>query len=163
MTKEANCSAKWPRTRGYSEPARKRDFAGTTWAVHANPSPASKFPGSRELAGNFPGFWVGGAFLSLNCSCGSVTYGQIPYATEQGIFNAQQGISSAQQGISSVEASAALKGSSRAGRAATLGLHFDPSGGPQVSADQGRMPRLSHCRDHSSSGSAMRLRLMPRG
>src|SRR4051794_41074877 len=65
-----------------------------------------KFPGSRELAGNFPGFGAGGRFLSLNLHALSVTYGQIPYATEQGVFNAQQGISSAQQGISSVETSA---------------------------------------------------------
>src|SRR5215203_1359066 len=60
-------------------------------AVTCEPSQPPKFPGSRELAGNFPESGVAARFLGLNWPARSVAYAQIPYASEQGIFRRAAG------------------------------------------------------------------------
>jgi hypothetical protein len=55
-------------------------------AVIREPVSTAKFPANREFAGNFPRFWPRARFLALNPEARSITYRQIPCASEQGIF-----------------------------------------------------------------------------
>jgi hypothetical protein len=51
----------------------------------------SKFPASRELAGNFCRIWTRSTIFACDSLADSISYGEIPYATEQGIFFALAG------------------------------------------------------------------------
>src|SRR5215813_5287162 len=57
----------------------------------ANPSLTSKFPASRENAGNFVDSGVNGASKVAKKAAKSVFYELIPDAPEQGIFGARAG------------------------------------------------------------------------
>src|SRR5215831_21396556 len=57
----------------------------------ANPSLTSKFPASRENAGNFVDSGVNGASKAAKKTAKSVVYELIPDAPEQGIFGARAG------------------------------------------------------------------------
>src|SRR5262249_11036326 len=57
----------------------------------ANPSLTSKFPASRENAGNFVDSGVKGASKAAKKAAKSVFYELIPDAPEQGIFGARAG------------------------------------------------------------------------
>ena len=59
--------------------------------VPTNPSPPSKFPANREINREFCGFGHSAANFASNQRGDSAAYGQIPYATEQGIFGGLTG------------------------------------------------------------------------
>src|SRR5262249_1281839 len=64
----------------------------------ANPSRTSKFPASRENAGNFVDSGVKGASKAAKKAAKSVVYELIPDAPEQGIFGARAGNSIGRSG-----------------------------------------------------------------
>ena len=73
---------------------RRSRFAWThRWRgqSRANPSLTSKFPASRENAGNFVDSGVNGASKAAKTAAKSVFYEPIPDAPEQGIFGARAG------------------------------------------------------------------------
>src|SRR5215813_158631 len=70
-----------------------RPIASHRWRgqSRANPSLTSKFPASRENAGNFVDSGVKGASKAAKRAAKSVFYELIPDASEQGIFGARAG------------------------------------------------------------------------
>jgi len=56
------------------------------WEAAANVSLVAKFPDNRENTGNFRGFGLATGRALRFQLYKSVSYGQIPYAYEQGIF-----------------------------------------------------------------------------
>jgi hypothetical protein len=93
------------------------------WAqAAANPVSPSKFPGSRELAGNFPDSGSERAFWTPINKHDQLLTSKFPTHRSREFFNAQQGISYVEQGH--LEASLRPLAATNSPASITNGLHF---------------------------------------
>ena len=86
---------KCPQIAGYSSETRKRRFASdcvVADAVGIEPISASNSLLTGKITGNIAVSWPRVAILVSNQRVNSVVYNEIPYATEQGIFEGLTGI-----------------------------------------------------------------------